>query len=261
MPDPDEAIQNRDLADDIIDSRVVAPSVTFDVEVTSPKFQTATIGQRGQLAGPGVRLFTGDPAEVEPALFSALAVGTTAATKLLRTRLEAPIVGGGTVSGGTRIHINTETGDDSTRPPRIDFLYDGASAQQPRFILFGYDMTLTSGNLDLTSGNLELTNGVVEITALGSSTSPTIGIGSNFDDGMFSPSDSELGFTIGGVEKVRIEAERADFDIGDLKFLKIPVKTDAGDPSGSEDGDMYVNTSDNVFRLRADSAWRTVFSW
>ena len=46
--------------------------------------------------------------------------------------------------------------------------------------------------------------------------------------------------------------------------LRLPTKDTTGDPSAAapaDEGDMYVNQYDNVLRLFADSAWRTVLSW
>ena len=57
-----------------------------------------------------------------------------------------------------------------------------------------------------------------------------------------------------------------DVDIdGDLEcngtYLKLPVKTGAGDPSSPADGWMYVNTSLNAVRVYADGAWRDLATW
>ena len=47
----------------------------------------------------------------------------------------------------------------------------------------------------------------------------------------------------------------------DTTFLKLPVKSTTGDPSSPQDGDMYVNTSDNKVRVYADAAWRDLATW
>lgn len=45
----------------------------------------------------------------------------------------------------------------------------------------------------------------------------------------------------------------------DLPFVN-KQKTDTGDPTGREGG-IYINTFDNVARIYADGAWRTIASW
>ena len=40
----------------------------------------------------------------------------------------------------------------------------------------------------------------------------------------------------------------------------VSVKTTTGDPAGGE-GVIYINTADNVIRMYADGAFRTIASW
>jgi len=44
-------------------------------------------------------------------------------------------------------------------------------------------------------------------------------------------------------------------------YLKLPVKTTAGDPASPAEGWMYVNTNSRALRLYANAGWRTVASW
>lgn len=199
MPEPDGTLTNRDFADNIVDSRIVDKDVTFEIRVTAPRLQTASTGRRTQIDGGIIRLFSGDSAEAQGGFLFALPVGTTAATKYLRTSLEAPTTTGGSIGGGTRIHIESESGDDSSHPPTIEFVYDGGSTQKPLAKLSGYDLTMTAGDLTMSSG-------VAQFDSLGSSTSPVIGMGSNYDDGMYSPADSELALTIGGSQELLLTA-------------------------------------------------------
>jgi len=44
-------------------------------------------------------------------------------------------------------------------------------------------------------------------------------------------------------------------------YLRLPYKTDTGDPAGGTEGRLYVNLYDNALRLYADGAWRSVYAW
>ncbi len=68
-----------------------------------------------------------------------------------------------------------------------------------------------------------------------------------------------IDFEVDGADRMKISTTRVE--LADVDFLKLPVKTTTGDPASPVDGDMYLNTFDNVLRLRADAAWRTVFSY
>lgn len=43
--------------------------------------------------------------------------------------------------------------------------------------------------------------------------------------------------------------------------LRIPVKSTTGDPSSPEEGDIYLNTNDNVLKIYEGGSWRTIASW
>lgn len=45
------------------------------------------------------------------------------------------------------------------------------------------------------------------------------------------------------------------------KFLKLPVKTTTGHPSGGQEGCIYINKADKKVCLYIDSSWRDLFSW
>ncbi len=45
------------------------------------------------------------------------------------------------------------------------------------------------------------------------------------------------------------------------EYIKLPVKTNAGDPTSPADGWLYVNTNDNKISVYADGAWRDLATW
>lgn len=59
----------------------------------------------------------------------------------------------------------------------------------------------------------------------------------------------------------KFETNTGDIVIDPNGYVQIKAaKTDTGDPTGYE-GRMYWNTVDNVFKIYADGAWRTIVSW
>ncbi len=206
-------------------------------------FQSAETGQRVAIEEGDidkVKFYTGDSFEENPGDLRSSTAGS-GTTRQLVTALHAPDTTGD--SGGMSLTVRSESFDDSTTPPIvfIDYLSGGGSTQVPRLQL-GTDVRLA-------------------ITGLGTAALPSIGIGGGFDDGWYSAGASAMSAAIAGVEVFEIEATRVDFDEGALKYITIPVKTDTGDPTGGQEGDMYVNTQDNAVRVFADAAWRDVVAW
>lgn len=59
----------------------------------------------------------------------------------------------------------------------------------------------------------------------------------------------------------KFETNAGDVVINPAGYFQIKAeKTSTGDPTGYE-GRMYWNTVDNVFKIYADGAWRTIASW
>ncbi len=266
MPNPDGTIQSRSLVDKVITSELlddVIQSDNFSPSSAGWKIErdtgrsefngvniilgsdgilrTSSSGQRVVLSASvidRIDFYTGDSFEAIPGFVRSLVLGS-GATRTLQNSLHAPSTTGD--ADGTQIRVRSESNNDSTTAPGVVFAYGGGSSQTPEFHLQN-DFRLIMDDL-------------------GTAPAPAMGIGTNGDDGFYSPADSQLGTVIGGNETVRDSATRTDFNIGALDFVTLPVKTDTGDPSSPQEGDIYVNTSDNVLRLFADAAWRTVFSW
>ena len=217
-------------------------NITNNITLTdSGVIRTAASGLRVEITATDndrIKLITADSFEASGGTLRATTIGTDGTTRQLITSLFAPVTTGD--SSGTFISLRSESEDDSSEPPAIIVGYDGGSSQTPEF-------TVTDGMV------IRLVDGTESI--------PSLTIDSASTNGLFAPSTSTLAFTIAGSEAWRISATRVDFDIGTLAFIRIPVKTDTGDPSSPANGDMYVNTQDNTVRVFADSAWRDLATW
>jgi len=99
----------------------------------------------------------------------------------------------------------------------------------------------------------------IKIDGAGTAAAPAFTFGNDIDSGIFRVGADQVGIATGGTQRLVVAAKR--FDIVNTDFLKLPVKTTTGDPAAPTDGDIYVNTSDKLLRLRANSAWQTVHSW
>ncbi len=191
MPDPDAQLTNRDLANDIIDSRVLAASVQFDTSVL-----VGTTGSRVfTLVTPSIIRLNPNTtvSNIAPALVRAVTIGTTDTTdEVGRLLLEAPTFG--TEAGaGTQIILDSEN-VSATLPPAIVFRYQGASTARPRFFI--------DDNFRIV-----MTDGVhIQSDGLGSSTAPVLGIGTNYNDGIYSPANSQLALTITGTQELFLSA-------------------------------------------------------
>ena len=207
---------------------------------TGGVFRSAASGLRVEITSTDddrITFITADSFEAAGASLRAATTGVDGSTRVLVTRLGAPITTGDT--NGVNIQLQSES-EDETLPPRFLLGYGGGNTGIPQFQI----------NDDFR----------IMISGLGTAALPALGVGTNGDDGIFSPGDGELAITIGGSEMWSTTATRADFESGGLSFIRFPVKTTTGDPSGI-DGDVYVNLFDNKMRLRADGAWRDVVTW
>jgi hypothetical protein len=131
--------------------------------------------------------YTGDPAEDGPGTIFTGVFGTSALStgRQLFVSVEAPGIGETAPSGAMSLTLFSEAVDDSTGP-RAEFFYNGGSAKLPALRLAGAV--------------------VAQFDSLGSSTSPTVGIGSNYDDGIYSPADSQLAMTVAGTQELFLSA-------------------------------------------------------
>ena len=255
MPDPDGSIENASLAEKIVTSRLLDDNLTTSTFTANSTFtgpyETNVAGadtQRITFDSGGMRQFTGNGNEIAPGKIETVASGS-GDSQTLQTQITAPSFIDNQGLVGVFVVVRSASFDDSTSPSGVVVGDNGGSTQTSLFQLQNdMDLRLASGS-------------VIQATDLGSTSDLVLGIGTNHDDGYYSPADSQLGTVIAGNETVRESATRTDFSIGALRYVTLPVKTDTGDPSSPQEGDIYVNTSDNVLRLFADAAWRTVGSW
>ncbi len=212
--------------------------------------QTAASGQRIEISNTSsnnIAFFSGDSEETEEAVLSVLVNGSGDT----RT-LSASLLGGVLNVDDFRAVIGVRSAsDDATTIPGVIISRSAGG---------GAD-TGPNPEFRIQNGIQLISDGTFHTTNLGSESDLVLGMGTNSDDGIFSPGDGELAVTIGGSEMWNTTATRVDFDTGTLSFMRIPVKTTTGDPSSPADGDMYVNTSDNTVRVFADSAWRDLATW
>ncbi len=140
MPDPDQVIQNRDLADDIIDSRVLAESIattngTF-TSLEGASIRTDTTGDYLLLQNGNILMFTGNSLEQLQGLFRVVTSGAgNSAT--LQIQLRAP---SWNTVGGSSFTTRSESNDDSTSPPGWVLNYNGASTQTAELVLQAVDL-------------------------------------------------------------------------------------------------------------------------
>jgi hypothetical protein len=148
---------------------------------TGGTIRSAASGQRIEIAATDTDkwlFYTGDSFEALPGEIATVVSGS-GGSRTLQVNMRAPATTGD--SDGTFLVIRSESNDDSTSPPGVVIGYaaGGGSTQTPLTVI---------------------QDGRIGITDLGSATAPAIGIGTNHDDGWFSPADSELALGLGGTE-------------------------------------------------------------
>ncbi len=141
MPDPDSVIENRDLADNVIDSRLLDNDLTLGGETTVSNLVVTDVA-----VIPHIRVGADDALQLILATGTAVAViffgtgdvdqvgfGTlqgyvtgSGATRTIAIQLEAPSF---LDVDGPDIQLISQSLDDSTTPPRIVVSYDGTSTQ------------------------------------------------------------------------------------------------------------------------------------
>lgn len=155
---------------------------------TGGVIRTAASGERLELTNADedrIVGYTGDSFEETPGRIN-ISLSGTGNSRTLQIELVAPITNGDT--GSAAFTLRSESFDDSTSPPGGVWAYPagGGSTQTARW---------------------NFQDGIVGIRDLGSVSAPSIGIGSNFDDGIYSPTDGELGFVVGDNEIFKIDAD------------------------------------------------------
>ncbi len=150
MPDPDEEIQNRLLATDAVDSRVLEDDLTLTGETTAARLIVSNFAKI-----PQIRVGDDDALQLVlhiTASTSQIAFNTGDASQLGNGTLQAYVTGSGNTRtiaiqleapsfldvDGPDIQLISQSFDDSTTPPRIVVSYDGTSTQTP-------EMKITDG--------------------------------------------------------------------------------------------------------------------
>ena len=212
--------------------------------------RTAASGQRLEFTNTDanrISFYSGDSEETQEGRI-VVGISGSGDTRTLQATLASPVLN---VDDFAAVIVARSASDDSTTIPGIVI---GASAGG------GADSGPTPEFRIQNSIQL-ISDGTFHTINLGSTSDLVLGMGTNSDDGFFSPGDGEVAMAIGASEMWSTTSTRVDFDTGTLSFMRIPVKTDTGDPSSPANGDMYVNTSDNTVRVFADSAWRDLATW
>lgn len=195
---------------------------------TGGVFRTASSGERIQIDRTDrdrIRFFTGDNFEAVSGIIRHSDDGTDGTTRRLGMHIFAPASTGDT--SGTHVDIYGESEDDSSTPPTVAWKYDGGSSQTPEFRLDD--------------------NFILGFEGLGSDTAPVIGIGSNFDDGIYSPADGQLGFTIGGTLKTRLATHLHLFN-------SAHYRDDGPATTGTAANATWINTSGSIYEIRRSTS-------
>ncbi len=176
MPDSDGPITNRDLADEIINTRLFAstgfaiPNGQIRVRAFRASTSTGALGSSGVraslLRSRSLRLYTGDSDEDGPALvFAGIAGSFSTSTgfnedRQLLTSIEAPAVSDPSGAGAMSITLFSEAVDD-TRDPRMRVFYNGGSTRIP---IADFDNVNLTANLVFDTTNASAANVVVTST-------------------------------------------------------------------------------------------------
>lgn len=142
MPDPDGVITNRDLADDIIDGRVVAstgiavPDADFHFKSIRLSTSTGTLGSSGAAAAfirrRNITFYTGDSAEIGPGtVFAGVAGSSVGSTnRQLLTTIEAPTGDATDPEGAGAMSFTLfEAAVDDSIAPEARVFYNGGSTK------------------------------------------------------------------------------------------------------------------------------------
>ncbi len=143
MPNPDATVENRALATDSIDSRLLDDDLTLGGQTTVAKLVATGVAVLPHIrvgADDGLQLIlttgsaiaviflgTGDAEQLGFGTLQAYVTGS-GATRTIAVQLEAPSF---LDADGPDIQLISQSLDDSTTPPRIIVSYDGGSTQTP----------------------------------------------------------------------------------------------------------------------------------
>jgi len=120
----------------------------------------------------------------------------------------------------------------------------------------------SSGEVNFYAGGAErlVLDSAGQLEAIdGTQSAPAYSFSNDPDSGIYNLGSNDVGIVAGGTRRLRVNGTRIDCD--NVSFLSHPVKSTTGDPSGPQNGDVYVNTSDNKMRVYADGAWRDIVTW
>ncbi len=160
MPDPDGVIENANLADKTVTSRLLDDDLTLDGVTTVTKLVVSDkaiipqirVGADDALqlilfigsVTAQVQLNTGDTDQVGGGTLQSYVTGS-GATRTIAVQLEAPSF---LDSDGPDIQLISQSFDDSTFPPRIVVSYDGGSTQTAEMrITDGIKLVVEDGEL------------------------------------------------------------------------------------------------------------------
>ncbi len=217
---------------------------------TSGVIRTAASGQRIQIATAtlnAINFFSGDSEETQDGVLQ-VAVNGSGDTRTLQASLISPVLN--LNDWAAALTVRSASDDGTTIPGVVISRAAGGGADSG-----------SNPEFRIQNAIRLISDGVFHTTSLGSASNLTFGMGTNSDDGIFSPQDGNVSIAIAGNEVIRIAAARVEFNVGGLDFIQIPVKTDTGDPSSPVNGDLYVNVQDNKVRVFADAAWRDLATW
>ncbi|MFC1740185.1 tail fiber domain-containing protein [Pseudomonadota bacterium] len=176
-------------------------------------FRTAATGQRIYMSFTNknrIDFFSGD-ADEEVGFPSSLQQQTvgTGATRMLWTSLYGTFINPN--DEGVVVSVSSASADGTTYRPSFRVQQQsskpGTGAGLDPVMIIGDPIT-------------------IQMATLGTAARPAFGIGSNYDDGIYSPSDGLLGIVSGGVEKVRIDGAQ-NYMFGGLAAYGPAIRTAA----------------------------------
>ena len=139
MPDPDAVIQNRDLTDDIVDSRLLDPDLSTETFTASVRFtgpyETEASGasvQRIEIESGKITGYTGDADEVTPGRI-ATQINGAGDSRTLQTVIWSPSFLDD--NGDLFLVLRSASFDDSNSPPGLVLGHTGGSTQTVEFRL------------------------------------------------------------------------------------------------------------------------------
>ena len=112
-----------------------------------------------------------------------------------------------------------------------------------------------------SSGFLKGTSATGSVAMRNSTTgasSPDYSFRGDTNTGMYRAGADQIGFATNGAQRLLVDNSVVAVQAG---LFRLPVKASTGDPTATDEGDMYVNSVDNVLKVYEGGSWRTVASW